>query len=90
MTFGLKIVLVIIFGIMFLSAFIGSLKSKHFFKSVFFTALQGLGALCAVNMTAALTGVILPVNYLTLSVGGFMGLPGIILLLCTNILFRYF
>jgi hypothetical protein len=59
------------------------IKSGHFFGYIILTALSGIGSLFAVNLLSSLTGVSIALNYITLSVSSFFGIPGVIgLLLC--------
>lgn len=58
-----------------------SLKSKHFFKSLFLTAFSGLGCLFAVHLLSHFTALTLPVNTFTLAVSALSGIPGVIALL---------
>ena len=65
-----------------------SFKSKHFFSSVFLTAVSGTGALFAVNMLSSVTGVSIALNYITLSVSAFLGMPGVISLVISQIILK--
>lgn len=58
-----------------------SYKSSHFIKSIFLSAFSGIGALFAVNILTPITGVALAANYITISVSGIFGIPGVIALL---------
>lgn len=59
------------------------IKSGHFFGYIILTALSGIGSLFAVNLLSSVTGVSIALNYITLSVSSFFGIPGVIgLLLC--------
>lgn len=58
-----------------------SYKTGHFFKSIFLTAISGIGSLFAVNILTSLTGVSIAVNYITLALSGIFGIPGTIMLL---------
>lgn len=53
-------------------------KTKHFIKNITLSAVSGIGSLFAVNLFTAYTGVSIAVNYITLLIGGFFGIPGII------------
>ena len=64
------------------------LKRKHFFKTLFFSAVQGTAALFAVNLLTTFTGVSLAVNAVTLLFCGVGGIPGVVLLLGAKLLFR--
>ncbi|MBQ8227919.1 MAG: pro-sigmaK processing inhibitor BofA family protein [Clostridia bacterium] len=61
-------------------------KSKHFVKSLFLTAIQGLTALMAVNASGILTGVNLSLNALTIGSGVVFGTPGIVMNLLIKII----
>lgn len=58
-----------------------SFKSGHFIKSVMLTLISGIGALFAVNILTPLTGVAISLNYISLTVSGIFGIPGVIALL---------
>ncbi len=58
-----------------------SYKSGHFIKSVLLTAFSGIGALFAVNIISYISGVSIALNYITLSVSGILGIPGVIMLM---------
>ena len=62
-----------------------SLKSKHFFKSVFLSAFSGLGGLFAVHVLSWFTPLSLPFNLFTALVSAVGGIPGVIGLLVTAI-----
>jgi len=53
-----------------------------------FNSLIGLVLLLVVNYGAARFGFVLPVNVITILVAGFLGIPGIILLICFQMLLR--
>ena len=63
-----------------------SLKSKHFFKSLFLTAFSGLGSLFFLYFISDFTSLTLPVNLFTAAVSAFSGIPGVIALLITAVL----
>lgn len=58
-----------------------SYKSGHFTKSVLLTAFSGIGALFAVNIISYISGVSIALNYITLSISGILGIPGVIMLM---------
>lgn len=62
------------------------IKSKHFFKNLSLSAISGIGSLFAVNLFTAFTGVSIAVNYITLLIGIFFGIPGIIAIIISQIL----
>lgn len=53
-------------------------------KSFLLSAVLGFLALALVNLTAQYTGVVLPLNRLTLSASGVLGVPGVTLLVLLN------
>jgi len=53
-------------------------------KSFLFSGVLGFLALAAVNLTASYTGVSLAVTRLSLAVSGFLGVPGVTLLVILN------
>ena len=60
-------------------------KSKHFFKAIVLSALQGVAALFAVNLLSAATGVTLAVNPVTLTVSAVGSLPGVVAMLVSKL-----
>lgn len=77
-------VLLIVSGVILLLVMV---KSRHFFKALFLSVLQGVSALFAVNLLTAFTGVALSVNAITLAISAVAGIPGVILLLAGRLLF---
>lgn len=61
-------------------------KTKHFFKNFFLSAISGIGSIFAVNLLTAYTGVSIAVNYITLLIGGFFGISGVIAVIVSQIL----
>ncbi len=53
-------------------------KSEKGATSFFLSAMQGLAALCAVNLTGMITGVTIAVNWYTVISYIVLGLPGVI------------
>ena len=64
---------------------ISFIKSRHFFSSLFLSALQGIIALFAVNFTGGFIALHLNVNLFSLFVSAFGGLPGVIFLVVSDI-----
>ena len=56
------------------------LKSGHFIKYLFLSALSGIGALFAVNLLTSITGVSIALNYITLGISAVFGISGVIAL----------
>ena len=63
-------------------------RSGHFIKSLFVSALEGIAALFAVNAAGTFTGVMLSVNWLTLSSGVIFGIPGIAANIIAQVIMR--
>ncbi len=61
-------------------------RNRKFFSGVFFTALQGLCALCAVNAVGGFLGVSLAVSPFSVAVSSLGGTPGVVLLLLLRLL----
>lgn len=55
-------------------------------KGFLLSAALGFVALALVNLCGAYTGVILPINRLTLGAAGCLGIPGVTLLILLNTL----
>ncbi len=62
------------------------LKSKRPIKEGFYSILQGIIALFAVNVTGALTGITIGVNIWSILCSCIAGAPGVILLLLLKLL----
>lgn len=62
-------------------------KSERGATSFFLSAVQGLAALFAVNLTGMLTGVTIAVNWYTALSYIVLGLPGVIGTLTLNLIF---
>lgn len=75
--------LLILSGVIVLSV---SVKSERFFRSLFLSAVSGIGSLFAVNIASAVTGVSLAVNLFTLLVSGIGGVPGTVFLLLSDVI----
>ena len=61
-------------------------KSHHFFRCLFLSSLSGIGSLFAVSILSRMTGVVLGINAVTLSVSALGGIPSVIAMLAA----RYF
>ncbi len=70
-----------------LAVAVALLKSGHPLRRLLATALQGLCALAAVNVTGIFTGVSLGLGWLTGGVAMVLGLPGVTGLLLARLLF---
>lgn len=56
------------------------IKSGHFIRYLFLSAVSGIGALFAVNLLTSITGVSIALNYITLGVSAVFGISGVIAL----------
>lgn len=63
-------------------------KSPRGGRSFFLSALQGVAALFAVNLSGMITGVTLALNYWTAGMSALLGLPGVICMLMMNFIFN--
>lgn len=63
------------------------LKSGRFFKTLLLSALLGLTAFTAVNISSHYTGVALSVNAWTLGTSAVLGLPGVLGMLILRMFF---
>ena len=60
--------------------------SGSFFKSVFTSAIGGVGALCAVNALSYFIPLTVGVNWYTLGFSSIFSVPGVIFLLVSEVL----
>lgn len=63
-------------------------KSERGARSFAVSALQGLAAMCAVNLTGLATGVTVAVNWYTILSSVILGLPGVIGMLAMNLFLK--
>ena len=73
--------------IIFIAAQVIMKPVKLLFKLIINSAI-GLLLLLLVNYGAAYFGFVLPVNLITVLVAGFLGIPGILLLVCFQLLLK--
>ena len=59
-------------------------------RSFILSALQGLAALFAVNLSGMITGVNIALNYWTAGTAALLGLPGVICTVAINCIFNIF
>lgn len=64
-----------------------AVKNGKPLKTVFSGAFCGLAAMLIINLTEGLTGVMLPVNPMTVTVSGLMGIPGVMGLIILKFVF---
>lgn len=74
----------IFFVILILISLLIFKTSKHFLKSLFTSALGGIGALCAVSVFSYFVPISLGINWLSLSLSAMFSVPGVILVLLLN------
>lgn len=86
----LKTVCCIVAAIAGLTIIISMFKSKHFIKAIFMTAIQGIIALFAVNITGLITGVVTAINWYTIGISVIGGTPGVVMLLLMNVVLKNF
>jgi len=85
---GLKIITILVLASAAAVVLGAMIRSRKGGRALFLTALQGLAALCAVNLTGMLSGVTIALNWYSLGAGLLFGAPGIIGILLLNFLFR--
>lgn len=78
----------IVLGVSAAAVLIACLRSGHFIRSLFSSALQGIISLLAVHVSGALTGVTIAVNAYTLCTVGLFGIPGTISLVLLDVILR--
>ena len=81
--FGVIASLAIACFIVIVSAF----RTKRFFSCVILSALQGIGAIFAVNALGLVTGLHLSLNGYTIAASAIGGTPAVIGMIVTEILF---
>ena len=79
----LTVIFLIASAVILLSVFI---RSKHFFRCLFLSALSGIGSLFAVSILSQITGISLGINPVTLSVSALGGIPSVIAMLVARFL----
>lgn len=82
-----KIILVILFGLLFIAQTVLLLKNKKFVLCSLLTAAQGICALLAVNLIGTLINIRIPLNFWSLGFSSIFGITGVIMMLFINILF---
>ena len=76
----------ILLGAAAVLALIFMLRLSRFWLGWLFSAVSGLLSLGMVNLTAAATGVALPISLLSLGVAGLGGIPGVVVMLALRLL----
>lgn len=80
----LGIVLLSVIGLFALILLFLHIKSRRPFRSAAVNALLGIAAVAAVNLTASLSGVRIPLNVWTVPFSAAFGIPGV----CTIVIFQ--
>ena len=75
-------------GAILLLSYIACYKSGRPLRAFFLTAISGTAGLSALYLLKQLCGVGLPINEMTLGVSAVAGIPGVILLLMTQLTMR--
>ena len=77
------IICLIISAVIMMTVFV---KSHHFFRCLFLSSLSGIGSLFAVNVLSQMTGIIIGINEITLTVSALGGIPSVIAMLAARYL----
>jgi hypothetical protein len=88
MSTGLKVLLCSLAAGGSLAILVAALRSRRLLRNLLLSAVSGVAALYAVNALGLLTGIALPVNALSLSVGAVGGATGVVALLLTDTFLR--
>ncbi|HAQ63490.1 MAG: pro-sigmaK processing inhibitor BofA family protein [Clostridia bacterium] len=78
----------VVLGIAGLFILISMVRSGRFFSALIITALQGITALFSADFIGSFIGVNLSVNAFTITLSALGGIPAVILLLISGVLFR--
>ena len=78
----------VVLGIAGLFILISMVRSCRFFSALIITALQGITALFSADFIGSFIGVNLSVNAFTITLSALGGIPAVILLLISGVLFR--
>lgn len=82
-----KVILIILFGLLFIAQTVLLLKNKKFLLCTLLTAAQGICALLAVNLIGSFINVRIPLNFWSLGFSSIFGITGVIMMLFINVLF---
>lgn len=82
-----KIILILLFGTLFIAQSILLIKNKKFVLGTFLTAAQGICTLLAVNLIGSVINVRIPLNFWSLGFSSLFGITGVIIMLVINVLF---
>lgn len=82
-----KLILIILFGILFIAQTVLLIKSKKIVVCTLLTAIEGICALLAVNLIGSIINIRIPLNFWSLSCSSIFGITGVIIMLFINVLF---
>ena len=82
-----QVILILLFGALFLAQSILLFKNKKFVLGLILTAVQGICTLLAVNLIGTVINIRIPLNFWSLGFSSLFGITGVIILLVINILF---
>lgn len=82
-----KVILIILFGFLFIAQTVLLLKNKKFLLCTLLTAAQGICALLAVNLIGSFINIRIPLNFWSLGFSSIFGIAGVIMMLFINVLF---
>ncbi len=81
-------VIYVVFGLAGLLVLISAAKTGRFFTALFLTAFQGVAALFAADFVGSFIGVNLSINGFTAALSALGGIPAVVFLLLSGVLFR--
>lgn len=82
-----KVILIILFGLLFIAQTVLLLKNKKFLLCTLLTAAQGICALLAVNLIGSFINIRISLNFWSLGFSSIFGIAGVIMMLFINVLF---
>lgn len=83
----LKYAFICVLGVFELVVMIFAVKSGKPLKTILINAIAGLAALAVINLSKTFTGVFVPVNPISVTLSGSMGIPGVIGLIISRFIF---
>ncbi len=88
MSSGLNAAVIAVLGLAVLFVLISMLRTRKPVRILVLTMLQGLAAICAVNLLGMLIDIDIALNWYTVSAAMVFGTPGVIGILLLNTMFR--
>ena len=85
----MAVVLWVVGGVVLLAVLIGAFKTGKPLRSLFFSMVQGLCALAAVDLLSGVTGVTVGLTAFTAAVCAALGIPGVATLLVLHAIWLY-